>query len=245
MDQIQLNAIGAQAQLDAKLKAANEQLEEATNRLDELEAGGSPYLKTSTAVRGVATALMALYVQQALSSKPVSKLSYTKSLRHIHLLMGVGAIGGIGTVQVARNLEPGPEKKQLMDLHKSSGMVMLVGILLRIVLRLRSAIPERFPGPRPLQFLETLSHRGFYILMLMLPASGIAYTYFSGIDIPFVGVGKTELEEEDGEKAQQAIEVHRKLGQFLEYAWVPFHFATMAYHRARGRSVVKRITPFP
>jgi len=122
---------------------------------------------------------------------------------------------------------------------------MLVGLVLRIILRFRSGIPERFPGPRPLQLLETFSHRGFYLLMLVLPVSGISYTYYNGSGVPLLGISKDSIEEEDALKAEQAIDVHKRLGQFLEYVWVPFHFATMAYHSARGRSVVKRITPFP
>lgn len=247
MDQVQLNAINYQAQVENRLKAALDQLETATEQLKQLNenGAGSPFLKTSTAVRGLVAALIVLYVQKSIISKPVSKLQYSKAMRHIHLLMGVGVLGGIGTAQAAKRLEPGPEKKTLMELHKSSGLVMLLGMILRVVFRFRSGIPERFPGPRPLQFLETLSHRGFYVLMLALPVSGLAYTYFSGVGMPIVGVSKAELEEDDADKAQQAIDLHKRLGQFLEYAWVPFHFATLSYHSARGRSVVKRITPFP
>merc|ERR1719235_2888716 len=101
MEQIQLNAIKAQANTDAKLKdslgqleSVKEQLASARDQLEANDVSGSPYLKTSTAVRAVAAFAMAMYI--------------SKSLRHIHLLMGVGIIGGIGSVQVARNLEPGP-----------------------------------------------------------------------------------------------------------------------------------------
>jgi len=250
MEQVQLNAIQAQAEVVGQLQSALRQLETATSRLNDLEAtlddtSASPYLKTSTATGAVAVVGVVLYALKTWNSKPVSKLGYSKSLRHIHLLMGVGAIGGIGTVQLARNMEPGPEKKQCMDLHKISGVLMLAGICLRIVLRFRSIIPGRYPGLRPVQFLETLSHRGFYLLMLALPASGVAYSYCSGQSIPILGETKPEIEEEDGQIAEQAINIHKKLGQFLEYGWVPFHFLSMAYHYSKGRSVVKKITPFP
>lgn len=243
LEQIQLNAIKSQAQVEKQLQAAVSQVQSLTEQLQ--ETNDSPYLKTSTAVRGVAVVLLGLYIQWSQNSKAVSKLSYTKALRHAHLLMGVGVMGGIGSVQVAKNLEPGPEKKYWIDLHKGSGLLMLLGVIIRIVLRMRSNIPERFPGPKPLQHLETLSHRGFYVLMLLLPASGLTYTYYNGVGIPFFGFSKPDLEEKDSETAQQAIDVHKKLGQFLEYVWVPFHFVTLGYHRARGRSVVKRISPFP
>lgn len=227
----------------AQLKETSEQMEEINSRL--ADDRQSPYLKTSDAVRGIGVALAVIYVQQSLASKPVSKLSYTKAMRHIHLIMGLGIVGGIGSVQRARMLEPGPQKKLYMDLHKGSGVLMLAGIFLRMLLRLRSPIPERFPGPKPFKMLETLSHRAFYALMLVLPASGLAYSWYTGVELPLLGISKSELEDEDAERAQTSIEVHKKLGQFLEYAWLPYHFITLAIHSAKGRSVVKRITPFP
>lgn len=251
LEQVQLNGIKTQASMESQLKAAmgqlqaaREEIEDIKARLDSSDGAASPYLKTTTALKSVGAASLAWYVLRSMSAPPVSKLSYSKAMRHIHLLMGVGIAGGIGSVQVAQRLEPGPEKKLWMEFHKSSGVLMLAGIFLRIVLRLRSPIPERFPGPKPLQLLESLSHRAFYVLMLLLPASGIAYNYCSGLEIPILGWKKTQLEEEDGEKAQKAMTWHRQLGQITEYGWVPFHLLTLAYHSARGRNVVKRIAPF-
>jgi cytochrome b561 len=248
MDQIQLNNINMQVQIEAQIKACVEQLESATQQIQEAtqgQGGQHMYVKTRDALGGLVVALLVLYIQKSINSKPVSKLTYTKALRHIHLLMGVGIIGGIGSVQKARYLEPGAEKKMYMDLHKSSGVLMLLAGFLRVVLRLRSNAPERFPSIRPLQFLETFSHRAFYLLMFALPTSGLAYSWYSGVKLPVLGFEKPAVEEEDGEKAQMAMDLHKKLGQFLEYAWLPFHFITLGYHSAKGRSVVKRITPFP
>ena len=65
--------------------------------------------------------------------------------------MGLGLLGGIGFVQLARRTEDPAEKGRLMGLHKSSGVVMLAALALRVVLRLRSVIPNRFAGPAIVQ----------------------------------------------------------------------------------------------
>merc|ERR1719502_2490227 len=100
---------------------------------------------------------------------------------------------------------------------------MLFGILGRIGLRLNSAIPPRFPGPAGLQMLETASHKVFYLLLLLLPLSGVTYGYFSGTGVPGMTKGIKDPSVTDMEKANKSIDVHRKLGMFLEYLLVPFH----------------------
>lgn len=82
-------------------------------------------------------AILALYCQKTWSSGPVSKLSYSKAMRHIHFLMGLGTVGSIATVQMAKHSE-GLEKKRLMDAHKRTGVLMLAALGLRILLRLLS-----------------------------------------------------------------------------------------------------------
>lgn len=247
VEHVELNAIKMQAHMEARVQEAERRCAEMAQQSpseDATSGHDAIYLKKSTAVQCVLSAVLALYCQKTLSSGPVSKLSYSKAMRHIHLLMGGSLIGSIATVQMARRSE-GLEKKRLMDAHKATGVAMLAAIVLRMLLRLRSPIPERFPGPKVFKLSETLSHYVFYLLMLALPASGMTYVYFNGSGIPLVGLSKENIEEEDMDTAQQALEIHNKLGKAFEYAWLPFHFASMALHSSRGRSVIKRITPFP
>merc|ERR1712070_901984 len=95
------------------------------------------------------------------------------------------------------------------------GVVMLAALGLRMLLRLRSRIPERFPGPKVMKFSETLSHYLFYLIMAALPATGMAYTYLNGSGIPLLGLVKENIEEEDMANAQKAIEIHNRLGKCL------------------------------
>merc|ERR1712039_10811 len=108
-----------------------------------------------------------------------------------------------------------------------------------------SGIPPRFPGPRALQISETASHYAFYLMMLALPGSGIVYTYFNGSGIPLLGWSKPDMEDDDMEKAQKALDIHKVFGKCMELGWLPFHFATAAWHSYKGRQVVRKITPFP
>ena len=123
-------------------------------------------------------AIVGWYLYKTLQNrKPLSQFTYSRALRHMHLIMAVGIFGAVGTAQAASRAE-GQTRKQLLWWHKQTGVAMLVALLLRVFFRLRSGIPPRFPGHPIVQMIETQSLRAFYALALMLPVSGIANEYF-------------------------------------------------------------------
>ena len=109
--------------------------------------------------------------------KALSQFTYSRALRHLHLIMAVGTFGAIGTVQAASRAE-GQNRKHLLWWHKQTGIAMLVALFVRAFFRLRSGISPRFPGHPIVQMIETQSFRAFYALALLLPVSGIANEYF-------------------------------------------------------------------
>lgn len=205
-------------------------------------AGGSPgALSTPTWV--VAGVLLVLYIRKAMKSRRIPQGTYSKALRHAHLGIAIGVIGSIGFVQVAARSK-GTTKKHYMALHKGSGFLMLLAVLARVILRFFSDIPPRFPGPRGLQLLEGASHHALYAVLILMPLSGITYGYYSGTGVPFLRAAKPYPDNPDLKTAKRAIDLHTRLGRFLEYALLPFHFLASAYHYKNGRGVVRRVTPF-
>lgn len=189
----------------------------------------------------VAALLVGYYIYQTLQKrKPLSNFTYSRGLRHLHLLMAVGIFGSLGSVHMASRSE-GLSKKFFLRLHKQTGLALLLGIFVRIMLRFRSGIPPRFPGHPIMQFIETQSLKAFYGLALALPVTGIAFDYYL-----YYAPAKGEAEEHQNEaSAKQAMVAHRYLGKFLEYAWLPFHLGyTTAYHYSKGRGVVRKVSPF-
>lgn len=192
---------------------------------------------SSTRLTGaVVVVLLAIYGWFAMkSSRPLPAATYSRALRHVHLLMALGTFGAIGTVQAATRSD-GAARKNYLTLHKQTGVLLLFAVIARIWLRLQSAVPPRFPAPRPLQNLEGLSHRALYLILLAQPISGIAWHYYVN--------WTAESNEENDKAALKAISFHKKLGRFVKYAWLPFHILVTAYHLSKGRGVVRRISPF-
>lgn len=191
----------------------------------------------------VGAALIVVYIRQTLNSAPIPSVTYSKALRHVHLLMAAGITSSIWSVQAANRPENQAKKQEWIEFHKQSGVLMLLALAARIWLRLNSAVPPRFPGPKALQQLEGISHKAFYALLLLLPTSGIAYGYIGGTGVPLLG-GKSNPSKDDVQTAQKAIDFHRLVGRLFEYVWLPFHLGVEAYHYGNGRGVVRRISPF-
>ena len=196
-------------------------------------------------VTDVAVAAVAWYVYKTLqNTKPLSQFTYSRALRHLHLIMAVGIFGAVGTAQAASYSE-GQTRKQMLWWHKQTGLAMLFALVVRFFLRMKSGIPPRFPGHPMIQMLETQSLRAFYVLALLLPVSGIANEYFLKWAPGSDKTGNAEDDKRNDRLAKQSIDAHKVLGKFLQFAWLPFHLGyTTFYHWSQGRGVVRKVSPF-
>jgi len=168
--------------------------------------------------------------------KPLSKLTYSRGLRHLHFIMAAGIFGALGSASAASRSQ-GLAKKRWLAIHKQTGLAMLVSLFVRAFLRLQSGIPPRFPGNKLVQTIETRSLQFFYFVMFVLPVSGLASEYF-------LKYASGDAKKND-DLAQQSITVHKKMGNFFQLVWLPFHLGyTTAYHYANGRGVVRKVSPF-
>lgn len=196
-------------------------------------------------VTDVAAAAVGWYIYKTLqNTKPLSQFTYSRALRHLHLIMAVGIFGAVGTAQAASYSE-GQTRKQMLWWHKQTGLAMLFALVVRFFLRMKSGIPPRFPGHPMIQMLETQSLRAFYVLALLLPVSGIANEYFLKWAPGSDKTGNAEDDKRNDRLAKQSIDAHKVLGKVLQCAWLPFHLGyTTFYHWTQGRGVVRKVSPF-
>jgi len=201
------------------------------------------YLKYK--ISDVAAAAVVWYLYKTFQSrKPLSQFTYSRALRHLHLIMAVGIFGAVGTAQAA-SFSEGQAKKQMLWWHKQTGILMLVALVFRVIFRMQSGIPPRFPGHPIVQMIETQSLRAFYAFALLLPVSGIANEYFLKWAPGSDKTGNAEDDRRNDRLAKQSIDAHKVLGKVLQYAWLPFHLGyTTLYHYSQGRGVVRKVSPF-
>jgi cytochrome b561 len=136
------------------------------------------------------------------------------------------------------------------ELHKSIGLVLIALILLRLVLRVSSAMPPRFPDASRLRAIGAhLVHIALWGLMMAVPAMGVAFLLARGRGVDFFGVVQiSPLTAGSAYWGGITIDLHR-YGAFILIGLVILHTATAAFHRfvlndnLISRMSTKKISP--
>lgn len=103
---------------------------------------------------------------------------YSGSVRLMHWL--VGAIF-IGMIFLGFNID---HSNLLRDIHKTIGISFIVAVTLRIFLRLKSTDPQPIDGVSSIMLkLSSLVHLMLYVVMVLVPVSGLTMSIASGKDI--------------------------------------------------------------
>jgi cytochrome b561 len=118
---------------------------------------------------------------------------YHPLLVGLHWLTAVLIIGalGLGFFVLAAMPNSDPQKIAILRLHMAGGMLILALMIMRFILRLRSAQPAAATiGYPTLDRLAPLMHYGLYLLVLLMVGTGYATGILAGLpDIVFAGSG--------------------------------------------------------
>jgi cytochrome b561 len=119
---------------------------------------------------------------------------YHPLLVTLHWLLAVLIIAmlGIGFFVLGEMPSSDPQKIGVMLLHMSAGMLILALMAIRFVVRLRTSKPASATTGTPLlDRLAPVLHFGFYLLVLLMVATGYATAILAGLNrIVFQGSGE-------------------------------------------------------
>lgn len=165
-----------------------------------------------------------------LKKNPAEK--YSLVMRIIHWSMALIILGLIAAGYYMEGLpKEDPNRDVIYGLHKSFGVLILILVVLRFVIRLRSAIPEL---PRGLSnFVKksaNFAHYLLYILMFVVPLLGYAMSNGFGHEVELFGVPLPEIFPENRELGGFAHDWHIYLAYTL-LAVVALHAAGAMKHR--------------
>lgn len=115
---------------------------------------------------------------------------YDRVQRGFHWLMAALIVVALGLGIYAAWQVPGTSpRREILDIHKSIGLTVLLLLPLRFVYRLVAGEPAyRAPPSRHAHIAATLAHLTLYALMLLLPVSGYVYSAAGGYGLPWFGV---------------------------------------------------------
>jgi cytochrome b561 len=134
-----------------------------------------------------------------------------------------------------------PSKIGVLRLHMVAGIVILVLMLARLVVRLVTAKPAPATTGMPaLDRLATLGHYAFYALVLLMVASGLLTATSSGLNLIVFGASAAPMPPNLA--IYPAFVVHVAVALLLA-ALIVLHVLAAAWHRlVRGDDVLRRMS---
>jgi cytochrome b561 len=138
-----------------------------------------------------------------------------------------------------------PIRSDILQVHCSIGVVILVLMMFRAMWRLRHP-PPPLPASvgRAQAGLAHLTHLGLYLIFIVMPVSGLLNAAAAGHAIGFFGLFEIPTPRPANERLSQwAIAVHL-VGQYVVYLLVALHVTGALYHALiRRDGVLERMLP--
>lgn len=146
---------------------------------------------------------------------------------------------------IMTSIERGPLRSELLMIHKSTGLLLLVLIVLRICWRLVNKTPA-LPShiPRWQQIVAHASHGLLYLVLLAMPISGLIYSTAAGYPPTFYNLFLVQLPiAKNKALATFAGDTHEVLAWTL-VALISIHIlAALKHHFIDKSDILKRMAP--
>jgi cytochrome b561 len=113
---------------------------------------------------------------------------YTAPAMALHWLIALIVVGTFGVGLWMTGLPSGPQKSRVYEWHKWAGATFLALTLLRMAWRATHAAPAPLPSPPWQQRLATTVHALLYVMFLVVPLLGWAYSSALGYGLVWFGV---------------------------------------------------------
>ncbi|MGQ9371098.1 cytochrome b [Azospirillum sp. ST 5-10] len=145
------------------------------------------------------------------------KNRYDLGFQALHWGMALVILAAWLIPSLAEDLPRGPERLELMALHKSLGVTLLALLVLRVVWR--AVNPPPTPSPRITPWMHRaalVGHLALYAVMLALPVVGVLMSQAKGQPVSAWGlVTLPTLLAEDRDLGHTLEEVHEVLGNAI------------------------------
>jgi cytochrome b561 len=161
-----------------------------------------------------------------------TRTSYEPALIAIHWITVLVFIVIFSAIELRGYFPRGSATRDLLlATHKSCGMLILLLVLVRVVIRGRNPAPSIVPAPPAWQNgIAHLVHLTLYAAMIAMPLLGWAMTSAGDHPIPFFGLSVPPILAPNKELSKTLAEIHEFIGNAL-YFVIGFHaLAALAHH---------------
>jgi cytochrome b561 len=175
-----------------------------------------------------------------------TRYSYDSTQLGFHWVMAALIFVAIVLGIISAYLPPGTSpRKELLDIHKSLGMTVLVLLPLRFFYRLLVGEPPYRASPgRLMHFASKVAHFSLYALMLLVPITGYIYSAAGNYSLPWFGLFQwPRILPLDKNISDQGYFLHTKLAWVIG-ALLALHVAAVIWHHfIKHDEVLLRMLP--
>jgi len=172
------------------------------------------------------------HLKHQLLHRPVRRDRYTSTAIALHWLIALLLLGQFVFGLMLDDIPRGtPERGIYVNLHKSTGILIGLLIVLRIVWRLTHtppALPDSMPAWQ--QRAARYGHAALYLCMLMLPLSGYLASNFSKHGIKFFNVVRMPPWGPDDKALYAVFNQMHQVTALLLALFVGLHLLAVAKH---------------
>jgi cytochrome b561 len=142
------------------------------------------------------------------------------------------------------HLDEGPRAAFLYEAHKSIGLLLIVLIGIRLVMRFIYNVPQPPEAVHPsLYHLAKIAHVGLYGLMVFVPLAGLTATASCCAPVEFLGLVPLPLTLSTSEDTTKFLFKLHEYAAWILGVGIAGHVLMALWHRARKDGVFQRMWP--
>jgi cytochrome b561 len=151
----------------------------------------------------------------------------------------------VGAMFVRDAIEDTVSRQVLLEIHRQLGLLLLIGVGVRIAMRVRRGLADHAPRMAvAVRWAAKLTHVLLYGLLIAMPLSGWALTNAHGVSLRFLGaLHLPRLLAADSDLADELSDYHVWLAWCM-LAFVAMHaIAALWHHFVRRDAVLRAMLP--
>jgi cytochrome b561 len=170
---------------------------------------------------------------------------YSAAQKVLHWTTAVLIVVMVAVGLTMTNMGDGPLKNALYELHKSTGLLVLVLALIRVAVRRTRSAPPLEPMPEWQRMAAYTSHYSMYVLIVLVPLMGWIATSYCCKPVNFLWTVPVSLPIPDAptmEAAKPLFLIHFTLA-FILAAIVTIHVTAALHHHfvKRDRTLLRML----
>jgi cytochrome b561 len=174
-----------------------------------------------------------------------TKDSFGSVAKTFHWVIAIGIVCMLGVGLLMVSMEPSPSKMALYGLHKATGAVLLILIILRFTWRLLNPVPQLPKTLHPWHhYMAKLSPIALYTLLFLIPISGFTLSDTAGYPIDVYGLFTLPMILPKNMEVSKIAAMVHNYAAFTLIGVLGLHISAAFYHHfILKTNVLKRMLP--